>query len=40
MRRLVNRLKSLGCTRIVLEATGGYETLLAAALAAEGLPLW
>jgi hypothetical protein len=39
VRRLVNRLKSLGCTRIVLEATGGYETLLAAALAAEGLPV-
>ena len=29
----------LGCTRIVLEATGGYETVLAAALAAEGLPV-
>lgn len=37
--RLVKRLKPLGCTRIVLEATGGYETLLAAALAAEGLPV-
>jgi transposase len=39
VRRLVNRLKSLACSRIVLEATGGYETLLAAALAAEGLPV-
>lgn len=37
--RLVKRLKPLGCTRIVLEATGGYETLLAAALAAQGLPV-
>jgi len=37
--RLVKRLKPLGCARIVLEATGGYETLLAAALAAEGLPV-
>ena len=39
VRRLVKRLKSLGCSRIVMEATGGYETLLAAALAAEGLPV-
>lgn len=36
---LVKRLKALGCTRIVLEATGGYETLLAAALAAAALPV-
>ena len=39
VRRLVKRLKSLGCSRIVMEATGGYEMLLAAALAAEGLPV-
>jgi len=37
--RLVKRLKSLGCERIVVEATGGYETLLAAALYAAGLPV-
>ena len=39
VRRLVKRLRPLGCSRIVLEATGGYETVLAAALAAEGLPV-
>jgi transposase len=39
VRRLVKRLKSLGCKRIVLEATGGYELMTAAALAAEGLPV-
>ncbi len=37
--RLVKRLQPLGCTRIVLEATGGYEALVAAALYAEGLPV-
>ncbi len=39
VRRLLKRLKPLGCARIVLEATGGYEVLLAAALYAEGLPV-
>ena len=39
MARLVKRLQPLGCTRIVLEATGGYEALVAAALYAEGLPV-
>ena len=38
VRRLVKRLAPLGCTRIVVEATGGYEALLAAALYAAGLP--
>ena len=36
---LVARLKSLGPTLIVLEATGGYELLAVAALAAAGLPV-
>jgi transposase len=35
---LVGRLQPLGPTRIVLEATGGYERLVAAALATAGLP--
>jgi transposase len=39
VRRLRRRLKSLGCQRIVLEATGGYELMAAASLAAEGLPV-
>ena len=39
VRRLVKRLAPLGCTRIVVEATGGYEALLAAALYAAGLPV-
>ena len=33
------RLAELDCERIVLEATGGYESLLAAALYAAGLPV-
>ena len=37
--RLVKRLKALNCTRIVVEATGGYETIVAAALYAAGLPV-
>jgi transposase len=37
--RLVKRLKPLGCERIVVEATGGYETLLVGALYAAGLPV-
>jgi len=39
VRRLIKRLAPLGCTRIVLEASGGYEALLAAALYAAGLPV-
>jgi transposase len=35
--RLVKRLAPLACTKI--EATGGYETLLAGALGAAGLPV-
>jgi transposase len=37
--RLVRRLKPLDCVRIVVEATGGYETLLVGALYAAGLPV-
>jgi transposase len=36
---LVGLLEGSGVERIVLEATGGYETNLAAALAAAGLPV-
>jgi transposase len=36
---LVERLRPLGATLIVLEATGGYETAVAVALAEAGLPL-
>ncbi|MFN4100319.1 MAG: IS110 family transposase, partial [Pararhodobacter sp.] len=36
---LVERLKPLGAERIALEATGGFETVVAAALAAAGLPV-
>lgn len=36
---LVTRLRQLAPTRIVLEATGGLETLLATTLAAAGLPV-
>lgn len=36
---LVRRLKGSAVERIVLEATGGYETALASALAAAGLPV-
>ena len=39
VRALVKRLTPLGCTRIVVEATGGYETLVVAALHAGGLPV-
>src|SRR5579863_10181281 len=38
VRTLVKRLLPLGCARIVVEATGGYETLVVAALHAGGLP--
>lgn len=37
--RVVKQLKPLPCSRIVVEATGGYETLLVAALYAAGLPV-
>ena len=36
---LVERMKALGPKRIVLEATGGFEQVVAAALAAAGLPV-
>ncbi len=36
---LTRRLAGLGCERIVLEATGGYETVLAASLWRAGLPV-
>jgi transposase len=37
--RLVKRLKALDCTRVVVEATGGYETVLVGALYAAGVPV-
>jgi len=37
--RLVKRLTALDCTRLVVEATGGYETVMVAALCAAGLPV-
>ena len=37
--RLVKRLSALGCERVVLEASGGYEALVVGALAAAGLPV-
>jgi transposase len=36
---LVKRLEALNCTRVVLEATGGYETVLVGALCAAGVPV-
>ena len=36
---LVERLRPLGCAAVALEATGGYEAIAAAALAAAGLPV-
>ena len=36
---LVERLKPLGAQRIAVEATGGFETIVAAALAGAGLPV-
>ncbi|MCZ8178314.1 MAG: IS110 family transposase [Rhizobium sp.] len=36
---LVERLKSLQAERIAIEATGGFETVVTAALAAAGLPV-
>jgi transposase len=37
--RLVKRLKPLDCARVVVEATGGYETVVVAALWAAGVPV-
>jgi len=37
--RLVKRLKALHCTRVVIEATGGYETIVVAGLYAAGVPV-
>jgi transposase len=37
--RLVKRLKALDCTRVVVEATGGYETILVGALYAAAVPV-
>jgi transposase len=39
MSRLAKRLTALHCTRLVVEATGGYETVMVAALCAAGLPV-
>ncbi len=39
LENLVERLKALNVSLIVLEATGGFETTVAAALAGAGLPL-
>jgi transposase len=39
IKALVKLLKDSGAERIVLEATGGYETAVAVALAAAGLPV-
>ena len=37
--RLVKRLQPRDCTRVVVEATGGYESLMVAGLLAAGLPV-
>lgn len=37
--RLARRLRPFNCTRVVLEATGGYETIVVAALCAAGVPV-
>ena len=39
LRSLIKRPGPLNCARIVVEATGGYETLLVAALQAAELPV-
>jgi len=39
VRRLVKRLQALGCRRIVVEATGGYETVLVVELRVVKLPV-
>jgi len=36
---LVERMKAIGAERIAVEATGGFETVVAAALAGAGLPV-
>jgi len=36
---LIERVKPLGAARIAVEATGGFETVVAASLAAAGLPV-
>jgi transposase len=38
--QLSKRLKAMDCARIVMEPTGGYEAALAAALWAQGLPVY
>lgn len=37
--RLIKRLKALDCTRVVVEATGGYETIVVGGLYAAGVPV-
>jgi transposase len=37
--RVVKRLQALDCTRVVVEATGGYESLMVAAMCTAGLPV-
>jgi len=39
VRGLIKRLKALNCERVVVEATGGYETVLVAAMWAAELPV-
>jgi transposase len=39
VRSLIKHLVALNCARIVVEATGGYETLLVASLQAAALPV-
>ena len=36
---LIERLQPLGCTAIAVEATGGFETIVAAGLCSAGLPI-
>lgn len=37
--RLVKRLSALNCTRVVVEASGGYEIVMVAELCAASLPV-
>jgi transposase len=37
--RVVKRLKALVCRRVVIEATGGYESIVVGALYAAGVPV-
>ena len=37
---LIERLRTLSPTLVAVEATGGFETIVAAALAGAQLPLW